>query len=82
MYNKFVKKVDKNEQTFYNESGDIMERQILHVDVNNAFLSWTAVEMLKNGSKVDIKNTKATLLSAQNVRCVKNALKVRTAKRL
>ena len=32
-----------------------MERQILHVDVNNAFLSWTAVEMLKNGSKVDIR---------------------------
>ena len=55
MYNKFVKKVDKYEQIFYNEGGDIMERQILHVDVNNAFLSWTAVEMLKNGSKVDIR---------------------------
>lgn len=27
--------------------GDVMEREILHVDVNNAFLSWTAVEMLK-----------------------------------
>ena len=33
-----------------------MERQILHVDVNNAFLSWTAVEMLKNGSKIDIRD--------------------------
>ena len=32
-----------------------MKRQILHVDVNNAFLSWTAVEMLKNGSKTDIR---------------------------
>ena len=32
-----------------------MDRQILHVDVNNAFLSWTALEMLKNGSKVDIR---------------------------
>lgn len=32
-----------------------MERQILHVDVNNAFLSWTAVEMLKQGSKIDIR---------------------------
>ena len=30
-------------------------RQILHVDVNNAFLSWTAVDMLKNGSKIDIR---------------------------
>ncbi len=32
-----------------------MEKQILHIDVNNAFLSWTAVEMLKNGSKIDIR---------------------------
>ena len=32
-----------------------MEKQILHVDVNNAFLSWTAVEMMKKGSKVDIR---------------------------
>ena len=32
-----------------------MERQILHVDVNNAFLSWTAVDMLKKGSKTDIR---------------------------
>ena len=61
MYNKFVKKVDKYEQIFYNKSGDIMERQILHVDVNNAFLSWTAVEMLKNGSKVDIREIPAII---------------------
>lgn len=33
-----------------------MTRIILHIDVNNAFLSWTAVEMLKNGSKIDIRN--------------------------
>ncbi len=32
-----------------------MERQILHIDVNNAFLSWTAVEMLKEGQKIDIR---------------------------
>lgn len=32
-----------------------MEKQILHIDVNNAFLSWTAVEMLKNGNKIDIR---------------------------
>lgn len=32
-----------------------MERQILHVDVNNAFLSWTAVDMLKKGSSIDIR---------------------------
>lgn len=32
-----------------------MERQILHVDVNNAFLSWTAVDMLKKGYPIDIR---------------------------
>lgn len=32
-----------------------MERQILHVDVNNAFLSWTAVSMLKQGYPIDIR---------------------------
>ena len=32
-----------------------MERKILHVDVNNAFLSWTAVDMLKNGASLDIR---------------------------
>lgn len=33
-----------------------MNRIIFHIDVNNAFLSWTAVEMLKNGSNIDIRN--------------------------
>lgn len=33
-----------------------MERQILHVDVNNAFLSWTAIDMLKKGkTTIDIR---------------------------
>lgn len=32
-----------------------MDRQILHVDVNNAFLSWSAVDMLKSGSTIDIR---------------------------
>ena len=40
---------------FYNKIGDIMERLIFHIDVNNAFLSWTAVDMLKKGSKLDIR---------------------------
>lgn len=38
-----------------------MERQILHVDVNNAFLSWTAIDMLKNGSHVDIRDIPAII---------------------
>ena len=38
-----------------------MERQILHVDVNNAFLSWTAVDMLKNGYELDIRQIPAII---------------------
>lgn len=32
-----------------------MQNQILHIDVNNAFLSWSAVEMLKKGETLDIR---------------------------
>ena len=38
-----------------------MTRIILHIDCNNAFLSWTAVHMLHNGSKVDIRNKFAVI---------------------
>ena len=38
-----------------------MERVILHVDVNNAFLSWTAVEKLKNGETIDIRKIPAII---------------------
>jgi len=38
-----------------------MERQILHVDVNNAFLSWTAIDMLHNGEKIDIRTIPAII---------------------
>lgn len=38
-----------------------MKKQILHIDVNNAFLSWTAVEMLKQGSKIDIREIPAII---------------------
>ena len=53
--------LDKYEQTFYNKNGENMEKQILHIDVNNAFLSWTAVEMLKNGSNIDIREIPAII---------------------
>ena len=45
-----------------------MERQILHVDVNNAFLSWTAVDMLKQGSKIDIRETASVIGGDENRR--------------
>ena len=32
-----------------------MEKQILHIDVNNAFLSWTALDKLNNGYEIDIR---------------------------
>lgn len=38
-----------------------MKRIILHIDVNNAFLSWTAVDKLRNGGKVDIRERYAVI---------------------
>ena len=33
----------------------------MHIDVNNAFLSWSAVYYLLKGSKIDIRNTYAVI---------------------
>ncbi len=38
-----------------------MERIIFHIDVNNAFLSWTALELLEKGYKYDIRNSYAVI---------------------
>lgn len=38
-----------------------MKKIIMHIDVNNAFLSWTAVYLLQNGSKYDIRNSYAVI---------------------
>ena len=38
-----------------------VERCILHIDVNNAFLSWTAIDMLKHGSELDIRTIPAVI---------------------
>lgn len=32
-----------------------MQQIIFHIDVNSAFLSWTAIEQLKNGAEVDLR---------------------------
>lgn len=45
-----------------------MKRQILHIDVNNAFLSWTAVDMLKKGYKIDIRNIPAVIAGDEATR--------------
>ena len=36
-------------------------RIIMHIDVNNAFLSWSALYMLKKGYKYDIRNSYAVI---------------------
>lgn len=33
----------------------------MHIDVNNAFLSWSAIYYLEKGSKIDIRNTYAVI---------------------
>ena len=44
------------------------ERVIFHIDVNNAFLSWTAVKMLKEGSPIDIRNIPSIIGGDESLR--------------
>lgn len=45
-----------------------MDRIVMHIDVNNAFLSWTAVYLLNNGSKYDIRNSYAVIGGDESAR--------------
>ena len=45
-----------------------MSRIIFHVDVNNAFLSWTAVYLLKNGYDKDIRTIPAVIAGDEEKR--------------
>lgn len=38
-----------------------MDRIIFHIDVNSAFLSWTAVDLLKSGKTLDIRTVPAII---------------------
>lgn len=38
-----------------------LERIIFHIDVNNAFLSWTAIDLLNHGYKYDIRDSYAVI---------------------
>lgn len=38
-----------------------MEQIIFHIDVNSAFLSWTAVKLLKEGNDVDVRTIPAII---------------------
>lgn len=50
---------------FYNK---IMKRIIFHIDVNSAYLSWSALEKLKNGSDVDLRTIPSIIGGDQNSR--------------
>ncbi len=43
-------------------------RVIMHIDVNNAFLSWTAVYLLKSGYEIDIRNIEAVIGGDESMR--------------
>ena len=41
---------------------------IFHIDVNSAYLSWTATEQLKNGAEIDIRTIPAIIGGDQKSR--------------
>ena len=45
-----------------------MKRIIFHIDVNSAYLSWTAVEQLKYGAKVDLRTVPSIIGGNQESR--------------
>lgn len=45
-----------------------MERIIMHIDVNNAFLSWSAVYYLQNGSNIDIRTIPSAIAGEKTKR--------------
>ena len=45
-----------------------MNRIIFHIDVNNAFLSWTAVDLLNQGYKYDIRDSYAVIGGDESAR--------------
>ena len=45
-----------------------MNRIIFHIDVNSAYLSWTAVDQLKNGAEVDLREVPSIIGGNQESR--------------
>ena len=50
-----------NRLTFFAKQETDMERIIFHIDVNSAYLSWSALEKLHNGSDVDLRTIPAII---------------------
>ena len=59
-----------------------MDRIVMHIDVNNAFLSWTAIYLLNNGSKYDIRDSYAVIGGSETTRSGIVLAKSTPAKRL
>lgn len=53
--------VEKHTFVCYNKMGDTMEKIIMHIDVNNAFLSWSALDLLNQGYQYDIRDSYAAI---------------------
>ena len=47
---------------------NITDRIIFHIDVNNAFLSWIAVDLLEKGHTIDIRDTYSIISRTDNKR--------------
>jgi len=62
--------------------GDIMDRIVMHIDVNNAFLSWTAIYLLNQGYKYDIRNSYAVIGGDEKTRTGIVLAKSSSAKKL
>lgn len=45
-----------------------MDNIIMHIDVNNAFLSWSAIDLLNNGYDIDIRNIEAIIGGDEKMR--------------
>ena len=45
-----------------------LNKIFFYVDVNNAFLSWTAVELLKSGYKTDIRTIPSIIAGDEELR--------------
>lgn len=51
-----INKYAENIKNKYLNNKSANSRIIFHIDVNSAFLSWTAVDLLRSGYKEDIRD--------------------------
>ncbi len=59
-----------------------MSRVIFHIDVNSAYLSWTAVEQLKGGASLDIRTIPAIIGGEPGVQAWRRSGKIHPCKKV